>query len=274
MESQELRLLILGAHPDDAEFHAGGLATIYRSLGHAVKIVSVTNGAAGHHETFGPPLAARRKKEAARAASIIGAVSEVWDFPDAALLPSLEVRQRIVREIRTYRPNIVLTHRPCDYHPDHRAVGAAVQDASYLVTVPAVAADTPALLADPVVAYMPDAFTRPNPMRADVVLDIGARLDQIVALLAAHESQFFEWLPYNQRIGGQVPANSAERLRWLRGQYEEVLAKRFAHFQQYAGEQVSQVASRRIEVFEVSEYAGGWSAAVRERLFPFAEQSA
>ena len=140
-----LRLLIIGAHPDDAEFHAGGLATIYRRQGHTVKMISVTDGRSGHHRYQPAELAEVRRRESLAAAAVIGATCDIWSFPDGALQPTLEVRELVIREIRAFRPDLVLTHRPNDYHPDHRAVGQVVQDASYMVTVPLVAPDVPAL---------------------------------------------------------------------------------------------------------------------------------
>ncbi|HUG90842.1 MAG TPA: PIG-L family deacetylase, partial [Planctomycetaceae bacterium] len=160
MSDPSPRLLVLGAHPDDAEFHAGGLVSIYRRLGRAVKIVSVTDGSSGHHERRPEELRVIRAAEAAASGAVIGAESAVWDFRDGSLQPTLQVRERIIAEIRAYRPDLVLTHRPNDYHPDHRAVGQAVQDASYMVTVPPVVPHVPALRRDPVVAYMSDLFTR------------------------------------------------------------------------------------------------------------------
>ncbi len=269
--NKSLRLLILGAHPDDAEFHAGGLAAIYRALGHVVKMVSVTDGAAGHHQVFGNQLAARRRKEAAAAGRVIGAEYVTWDFPDGSLVPSLEVRHQIIREIRTFRPDLVLTHRPYDYHPDHRAVGVAVQDASFLVTVPAVAPDAPALRKDPVVAYLPDTFTRPNPLRPDVVIDITPHVETVVAMLACHASQVFEWLPYNQRIEDQLPGDAAGKLNWLRNWYRERLRRRADFFRAALvnafGEHGQSLEC--VEVFEISEYAAPLDEDARRRLFGF-----
>jgi LmbE family N-acetylglucosaminyl deacetylase len=213
-----LRLLILGAHPDDAEFHAGGLASIYRSLGHVVRFVSVTNGDAGHQQMSGTALAQRRRAEAEAAAAIIGADCEVWQHADGRLEPTLELRWQVIAAVRRFAPDLVLTHRTDDYHPDHRAVGHAVRDASYLVTVPALVPDVPALKRDPVVAYLPDRFTRPNPLRGDVVLDVGEQVDLIVAMLACHASQVSR-VAYNRGILGQTPrtiANAAWLDRWYR----------------------------------------------------------
>ena len=116
--SEPLRLLVIGAHPDDAEYKAGGLAAIYRKAGHAVRFVSVTDGGAGHHLVSGWELVDRRRAEAAEAGAALGIESEVWDHPDARLEPTLERREQVIRAVRSYRPDLVLTHRPNDYHPD------------------------------------------------------------------------------------------------------------------------------------------------------------
>jgi LmbE family N-acetylglucosaminyl deacetylase len=271
--ADSLKLLILGAHPDDAEYHAGGIAAMYRQAGHTVKMVSVTDGGAGHHRRRSEELVALRRREAAAAGEVIGAEYVTWDFPDGALQPTLEVRQRVIREIRTFQPDLVLTHRTNDYHPDHRAVGQAVQDASYMVTVPLVAADVPSLRRDPVVAYMPDLFTRPCPLRADVVLDVAPYFEAIVDMLACHRSQVFEFLPYNECIEDQVPSSEQEQRSWLREWVRSHLTPRADHFREAliaacgpAGESLSLV-----EVFEVSEYAGQCDAAARRRLFWWTE---
>jgi LmbE family N-acetylglucosaminyl deacetylase len=271
MHPDPLRLLILGAHPDDAEYHTGGLAAIYRARGHSVKMVSVTNGESGHFALSGEKLASIRRAEARAAAAVIGADAEVWDFPDGRLQPTLDVREAIIREVRRYRPDLVLTHRPNDYHPDHRAVAQAVQDASYLVTVPPVCPDVPHLRRDPVVAYLPDLFSKPTRMQGDVVVDVAEHFETIVQMLAAHASQFFEWLPYNQRLE-DFPTDEATRMAWLRVWYagrirpfaERYRAELTATYGDEHGETVE-----FCEVFEISEYAAPLDAAARERLFWF-----
>ncbi len=264
------RVLVLGAHPDDAEFHAGGYLTLARQHGFEVMVVSVTDGSSGHHRTWGAELARRRAREAQAAAAIIGAKCQVWEFPDGRLEPSLELRERIIRTLRSFRPDLVLTHRPVDYHPDHRAVGQAVQDASYMVTVPAVCAEVPALRRDPVVAYMYDPFTRPVPLQPDVVVDITAVLDTVVRMLACHESQVFEWLPYNQRVEDQVPSDPEGRLEWLRRWYQsrpEEVARRYRSLlEKLYGPGGAEV--RYAEAFEVSQYAAPLEESLRRRLFP------
>ena len=266
------RVLVFGAHPDDAEFHVGGLLSLYRELGFTVKIISVTNGAAGHFEIAGDELARRRCAEAQAAAGLIGSVFEAWDYPDGQLEPSLDIRTRVIREIRTFKPDLVLTHRPYDYHPDHRAVAQLVQDASYMVTVPPIVPDTPILRHDPVVAYMPDLFTRPNSLRADVIIDVTEKMDQIVRLLACHVSQVFEWMPFNEGFLDQVPVDKTERLSWLRS-WVEALKQPFTERYQapileaYGCEEGE--GPMFVEVLEISEYASPLDQGRQQRLFPF-----
>jgi len=270
MSSLPVRLLVLGAHPDDAEYHAGGLATIYRRAGHVVKFVSVTDGAAGHHFHTPEQLRVLRSEEASAAAALIGAESAVWSFPDGALEPTLEVRRRVIREIRAFQPDLVLTHRTNDYHPDHRAVGQAVQDASFLITVPLVEPDAPALRKPPVVAAMADPFTRPAPLQADVVLDTDPELDTIVRMLACHASQMFEWIPWLTGILDQVPADPAGRLAFLRHWFAATIRDRAARCREalvaaYGPQRGGAVQC--CEMFEISQYGAPLDDAMRERLF-------
>jgi LmbE family N-acetylglucosaminyl deacetylase len=267
-----LRLLIIGAHPDDADYAAGGTAALYRQAGHVVKMVSMTNGAAGHHVTPGPVMARRRKAEAAAAGAVIGATYDVLDTPDGTLMPTLENRYGVIRLIRTFKPDLLLTHRPNDYHPDHRYTSQLVQDAAYLVTVPAVVPDVPHLERDPVMAYLPDDFLRPYPFDPKVAVDVGPVIEQIAAMLHCHQSQFYEWLPYNHGHLKEVPAGDAERKQWLLGQVRKRLRPRADKYrdllvEQYGPERGAKI--EYIEAFEECEYGAPLDDAARRRLFPF-----
>lgn len=267
-----LKLLILGAHPDDAEYHAGGLAATYRELGHAVRMVSATDGSAGHHLKSRVEMAQIRRQEATAAASVIGAEYDVWEYPDGQLLPELDLRWRVIQEIRRFAPDLVLTHRPYDYHPDHRALGQAVQDASFLVTVPHIVPEVPALRRDPVVGYLPDLFTRPIPLQADVVLDITERIDTVTRMLACHRSQCFEWLPYLAQAEELVPRDPSAEHAWLRAWYLRQIRPRADRFRQQLIATYGPEWGGRIEfaeVFEISQYARPLDDAERQRLFPF-----
>jgi LmbE family N-acetylglucosaminyl deacetylase len=234
-------------------------------------MVSMTNGQAGHFRRPPEQLAPMRRDEAAAAGRVIGAEYVTWDIPDGQLVADVDTRHRVIREIRCFAPDLLLTHRPNDYHPDHRAAGQLVQDASYLVTVPNVLRDTPALFQDPVVAYLPDLFTRPYPMTADIVLDITDHVDTIVAMLACQRSQVFEWLPYEEGILDQVPEDEQEKLSWLRGWYRKHVLPRADRFRDDLIAAFGPERGSRIdfcEAYEISEYAAAADLSRRQQLFP------
>jgi LmbE family N-acetylglucosaminyl deacetylase len=266
-----LRLLVVGAHPDDAEYKAGGLAALYRGAGHEVCFVSVTDGSVGHHEMSGPPLARRRRAEAEAAAAVVGLGYDIWDYPDGGLEVSLPGRERVIRLIRSFRPDLVLTHRPNDYHPDHRATSLLVQDAAYLLTVPAICPDVPHLAAAPVIAYLSDDFTRPYPFDPAVVIDIGPVWEAKMAMLHAHQSQFYEWLPYNGWHSGPLPAGDIDRKAWLSARMAAQagqLAERYRDHLTAAYGQERGATIWLVEAFEASEYGAPLDAHLRARLFP------
>ena len=139
----KLRIICFGAHPDDAEYKCGGTAAKWARLGHRVKLVSVTNGDIGHWRMAGGALAKRRMAESKETCRRLGVESQVLDIHDGELLPSLENRRTITRLIREWEADVVISHRPWDYHPDHRYVGLLVQDAAFMVTVPYFCPDVP-----------------------------------------------------------------------------------------------------------------------------------
>jgi LmbE family N-acetylglucosaminyl deacetylase len=274
---QRSRILVIGAHPDDADIKAGGTAARWCALGHVVQMVSLTDGRAGHQTMYGPDLARRRRTEAQSAAAVIGATYEVLDHPDGQLDDRLDYRHEVVRLIRRFRPDLVITHRSTDYHPDHRFAGLLVQDASYLVTVPGVCPDAEHLPRSPVILYFSDAFKKPCRFEPHVVVDIEEQFDRLVAMLDCHQSQFYEWLPYNAGYLDQVPGEGAARRAWLDERIRRrvrPLADRHRErvVQTYGSERGPQV--RYIEAFEVSEYGAPLDVATYRRLFPFLPDSA
>ncbi len=270
--ARPLRMMVIGAHPDDCEYKAGGLAALYRQGGHDVCYVSVTNGQSGHQTRYGPQLVAERREEAAASGRVLGLEYRVLSYPDGALQPTLEARDEIIRLIRQYDPDLVLTHRPNDYHPDHRITSLLVADASYLLTVPAIAPDTPALARMPVIMYLSDDFLRPYPFSPSVVVDVEPVLEPLVDMLACHRSQFFDWLPYNRGELDQVPSSPDQQRQWLRAWFVGLLAPLADRYREqiisaYGEDRGRQI--RYIEAFETCEYGASLAPELRAQLFPF-----
>jgi len=230
--------------------------------------VSVTNGDAGHQTIHGAALAKRRLGEAKESARRLGIDYQVLDNHDGELLPTLEVRKQVIRQIRAWNTDLVLAPRPNDYHPDHRYTGVLVQDAAYMVVVPAVTPDTPALRKNPVFLYYEDNFQRPNPFRPDIAVAIDDVIDLKIDALDSHVSQFYEWLPWVDGRLEEVPKDPAERKAWLkraRGR-QPGAAVRASLVKWYGAERGN--AARYYEAFEICEYGTQPNEARIRQLFP------
>jgi len=264
-----MNVLMVGAHPDDCEVQAAGTAILFKRLGHRVKFVSVTNGATGHQEQGGVTLARRRYEETRRVAELLDIEYDVWDILSGDLEACLPYRKQMIKLIREFGADLVLTHRPCDYHPDHRHTSLLVQDSAYVVTVPSNTPLAPALARNPVIAYFHDGFQRPYPFTPSVVIDITPVIEPKIRAQHCHTSQMYEWLPYNGGRLEDVPAGEEERFTWLFNQrsrsdaavaraYPELLAELY-------GEQAAGV--EYAEAFEGCEFGGAMTAANRRDVF-------
>ncbi|GGB81125.1 PIG-L deacetylase family protein [Dyadobacter sediminis] len=265
-----LRIIVFGAHPDDCDLGAGGVASIYSSMGHKVKFVSLTNGDKGHQEIGGGELANRRLKEAKEAARRWGIEYDVLDNHDGELLPTLENRMTVIRLIREWNADLVIAPRTNDYHPDHRNTGVIVQDAAYLVIVPNIVSSTPPLTKNPVFLYFRDRFQRPNPFRPDIAVDITQAISKKVEGLDAHVSQFYEWLPWTNQDLENVPKGLEERKKWLLAATEKRSSVtpeiKLSLDKLYGPDKAA--AIRFVEVFEICEYGKQPTTEEIKRLFP------
>jgi LmbE family N-acetylglucosaminyl deacetylase len=270
-DDMQLRILVIGAHPDDPE-KVGGTMAMFVGMGHKVRLVSLTSGNAGHFEMGGGPLAQRRYRETQCAGRAIGAEYIVLDNDDGKLMPTLENREEVIRQIREFRADIVISPRPNDYHPDHRNTALLVRDAAYMVTVPNIVPLTPHLRDNPVFMYMSDRFTEPSPFVPDIVVAIDDVIEQKIDMYHCHESQMYEWLPYNQGVLDSVPSDPSKRRDWLaetRGFRSSLPGETYRALliQLYGHQKGSQV--RQAEAFQVSEYGRQPSLEELKRLFPF-----
>jgi LmbE family N-acetylglucosaminyl deacetylase len=264
-----LRILAIGAHPDDCDIKFAGTAFKFARAGHAVKFLSVTNGDAGHQTLGGAALAKRRFLETQESARRLGIMEyEVLDNHDGELLPSLEVRRQIIRVIRKWKADIVIAPRPNDYHPDHRYTGVLVQDAAYMVVVPNVVADTAALDRNPIFMYYQDGFQKPAPFRPDVVVPLDDVWDRKINAMDAHVSQFYEWLPWVDRKLDQVPKDSKERKAWLSTQRVQPVTDAVKKTLVEELGEASAANVRNVESFELCEYGRRPKLDELRALFP------
>jgi N-acetylglucosamine malate deacetylase 1 len=269
----KLRIIVFGAHPDDAEYRGAGVAMKWAKQGHHVKLVSATNGDIGHWGMAGGPLAARRLKEVQAVAAKLGVTNEVLDIHDGEILPTLENRRTFARLIREWGADIVIANRPNDYHPDHRYTSVLVQDSAYMVGVPFFT-EVPPLKRNPVFLYSSDRFQKPNPFKPDVAVDITDVMEPTLDALLLMESQIQEGgadgnaslFPANdpaarQKRTEQVRTNLARRYANEADRYREVLVKF------YGAEKAKSI--KYAQAYELCEYGRQASAEEFKKLMPF-----
>ncbi len=214
-KSTPLRIIAFGAHPDDNELKASGVAAMWAAQGHKVKFVALTNGDIGHFGMAGAPLAKRRLAEVKECARILNIKTEVLDIHDGELEPTLENRKKVARLIRDWQADIVLFHRPYDYHPDHRYVGVLVQDAAVVVVAPFFVPNTPPTKRNPVFMYYSDAFLKPYPFDPTLVVGIDEVADKKWSCIKAMPSQFGDVDSWQAQTLPNVPKEDNKRQEYL-----------------------------------------------------------
>ena len=270
-KGEKLRVIMVGAHPDDCELKAGATAALWADQGAEVLLMSCTCGDAGHHEIGGGPLARRRLAESKRSAQILGVSSLVLDYHDGELLPTLDFRRDVIRAIRNWKADIVFCHRPNDYHPDHRYSSQVVQDAAYLVMVPNVCPDTPALEKNPVFMYFPDHIRKPCPFVPDVIVDATSMMEKKIQSLDTIDSQMYEWLPWIDRVLDKVPKDRSKRIEFLKNFWNKHFHSSAEEFpallkERYGAQQAAK--ARYAEAFELCEYGSQPSREELWEMFP------
>lgn len=279
-----MKILMIGAHQDDNEFRCGGLTARLTKMGHEVRFLSCCNGCGGHHIMTPEETVKRRAGESAAVAKLLGIRYDVWDNDDCTLVADLETRRKMIRYIREFAPDVVISHRQNDYHADHRAVGLLVQDASYILTVPHECPDVPAMHRMPVIMYYEDEFKNPV-FRPDVVIGVDDEIETKLQIAHLNTSQVYEWLAYE---ADEVPPEGEEaRFEWLKGMNitedttdEEVMAakrgwgvrfaKTAARFRKQLIETYGEERGRRIryaEAYEVCEYGAPLTKEMKAQLF-------
>jgi LmbE family N-acetylglucosaminyl deacetylase len=266
-----LRIIAFGAHPDDAELKASGVAALWAAAGAKVKFVAMTNGDVGHFEMAGGPLARRRKAEVAECARILGIENEVLDIHDGELMPSLENRKTMSRLIREWQADIVMGHRPNDYHPDHRYTGVLMDDSAVVVVAPFFVPDTPPTKRNPVFLNYSDNFQDPKPFNPSIVVGIDQVVDKKWQCVSAMPSQFGDKDSWQGRTLSGVPAGDKEREAYL---LEIVKKRNAAVADQYRNQLIALYgpergrAIRYAEAFQLTQYGRQASADELKQMFP------
>jgi N-acetylglucosamine malate deacetylase 1 len=269
--TRPLRIVALGAHPDDAELRFAGTATMFAAKGAKVELIALTNGDVGHFAQAGGPLAQRRKAEVEACHKILGVDTEVFDIHDGELMPDLPTRRMLGNAIRAYQADIVLSHRPYDYHPDHRAVGELANDTAVVVAAPFFAPYTPPTPRNPVYLYYYDPFTHPYPF--DPVLAVG--IDSVAQkkwdCISALPSQFGDADSWQARYRPNIPTDDAGRkaalLEIVKQQNADVATKYRDLLVKLYGDQKGR-AFKYAEAFELNQYGTAATADDLKKVFP------
>ena len=256
------RVMVIGAHPDDADIVCGCTAAKLIAKGVRVKFVAVCNGSVGHHRMNRKETAARRRQETLNAAKVWGLDSyDIYGYEDAGVPYDIPTREVIARKIQEFEPDIIITHRDCDYHVDHRTVGMHVKDCGYMLGCPHWIEGSKALRRRPLILLMRDNFTVPRTLRPDILVDCDPYIDKWCDALDCQVSQFYEWLPWDKGTEDEVAAigdrkkniagrNAYLKKYWARKKVYD--AGRFADAwrEQYPGKAVPKM----LEAYEISEY--------------------
>ena len=232
-----LRILSIHAHPDDIEILAGGTLALLAAQGHSLTLVSLSDGDCGSTQHGPEELGRIRRTEAQSAARLIGAEYAWGGFHDLGIFIDDVGRRRVTALLRRFRPDLILTASPRDYHCDHEAASRLVEDASFAVSCPNY--DTSAYDPAPATERIPHLyFMDPtggvdrdqDPVQPHFLVDVAAQLALKRDLLACHASQR-EWL--RRQHGMDDYLDTMERWTRARGKLAGLAAAE--GFRQYLG---------------------------------------
>jgi LmbE family N-acetylglucosaminyl deacetylase len=266
-----LRIIAFGAHPDDAELKFTGTAALFAAQGHKVRLVALTNGDVGHFAQAGGPLAQRRKAEVEACHRKIGVESAVLDIHDGELMPDLETRKKVLNLIRDWQADIVLSHRPWDYHPDHRASGKLAEDAAVIVAAPFFAPYTPPTPRNPIFLFYSDPFLKPYPFDPIIAIGIDEVAEKKWECISSMPSQFGDADSWQAKTRPDVPADDVGRKAFLiegvKQRSADVANQYRGLLQQLYGNERGR-AIRYAEAFELNQYGSAATVDELKKLFP------
>ena len=205
-----MKILAVGAHPDDLELLCSGTLALYSQQGHHVTMAVLTNGNVGHPEIELDEMARIRKGEFEAAAALIGADTIWMDVDDELSVVDLEARLQMVDVIRRSDPDVMLTHNPDDYHVDHRNTGQLVFEAAPLACVSRLKTNLPAIAKQSLIYYF-DTLGAVNFLPTEYV-DISSVVDLKKEMVQCHKSQT-EWMKVATGFGMDEIVEHVGRVR-------------------------------------------------------------
>lgn len=265
-------IIVIAAHPDEAEIYAGGTSALFAEMGHRVKFVSLTNGDCGHYSLSGQELVDRRTLEAHEAAKRLGVLDySILDISDGRLTNSYEVREEVIRQIRNWKADIVITFHPEGAgHVDNRNAGRIVRDAAdFIAKVPNSVPDAPSLEQSPLFLLMPDYGKRAS-YSPDLVVDIGSVIEKKLLGCDAHASQFYEFAPWQRNLLDQVPQTWEARRAYILQYWNSFIEVSSEMLPALDRLYVQGKSERTLyaEPFEIADYGRRPSDSELKQLFP------
>ncbi|MDD2513403.1 MAG: PIG-L family deacetylase [Proteiniphilum sp.] len=268
--NKEKRVIVICAHPDDAELTTGGTSILLSHLGYKIKFVSLTNGNKGHQEGTKNEIAIRRYNEAQEVKRRMNCAYEVLNNEDGELEANLKNRMEVIRLIREWKADIVITHPSYDYHPDHRNTSLLVQDAAFLVNVPKILPEVPALRESPLFLYTRGRYVNRQKPHPDIVVDITPVVREKAYLIDAHASQIYEWLPWINRSKEIIPDTQEGKIEYILKEYVlkrgEIKENDKPVVEKWYGSRAKEV--KAIEAFEICEFGRSVDDQDIRELFP------
>jgi len=191
-----MNILAIGAHPDDVEISCGGTLAKYAKMGHKVFTATATNGNIGSSTLSMEEIAAIRKEEARRAAAHIGAEYICLDYDDEMFFEDKAARLAFIDLVRYCKADVILTHSPKDYNPDHELTSKIINDIAVMIPIEKIKTPNPAYDKIPIIAYFePEAGLGFIPTE---YVDISDVMEIKMAMCREHKSQV-SWMQDNYK---------------------------------------------------------------------------
>ena len=254
---KDLRIMIVAAHPDEADMYAGGTAALFAEMGAAVKILSITNGDAGHYEIGGMQLAQRRWQEAQQAAECLGIDEyEVLNEHDGELYPTKAVRNQVIERIRGWQPDVLIGFHPDGWgHPDNRNAGRVLVDAASFMKLPNILPTIPVFRKPTLCLWMWD-YSTISIHQHDIAIDVSPAIEKKLLACDAHATQFYENAPWGRGILNEVPEDWGGKREFILKYWPEFMytqdCQRAGLEKWYGTEEANQI--QYAETFQIAPY--------------------